>query len=107
MIKFTTCKQRNFEECKCKSHLYILHLILNFIYYCYLILYEHVEKFVTRFTWTTCLTQVIHIVLCYPDAQAVPYTGSLVIQSAALGTGYQVKELLCLGKRDEGGGSRK
>lgn len=32
--KFTTCKQRTSEERKCKSHLYISHLISNFNCYC-------------------------------------------------------------------------
>lgn len=48
-----------------------------------------------------------HVVLRYPDAQPIPYTGSLVVQPPALRAGYQVKELLRLGERDERGSSRQ
>lgn len=73
----------------------------------YLVFYEHVEKLVTRFPWTARLAQVSHVVLRYSDAQPITYTGSLVVQSAALRAGYQVKELLCLGERDKRGSSRQ
>lgn len=73
----------------------------------HLALDEHVEEVVTGLLRLGFSTQVPQVILGNPETRQVPHTDPLVIQSAALRAGDQIKELLRLRRGQEAGICRR